>query len=241
MQPIDLASATASAIHDIPSKFMVDPATYATGAELGYAGMDFYYAGRGGVLGDVDGDVVAAAFIFFEPSAVRAAWQRTASIGSRAQAAAQFADLGYEWARNHLHGDDLDVIVSLAGKVVDEANPACAPLFAAWRCLPVPEDRAAAALHRLNALRELRAALHGAAVLTSGLTPVEAMAHHNPGMASLFGWPDPLPQVTQIAPLWDRAEDATDIAMGTPFSVLSETESEQLASACAFVLGQIKG
>ena len=34
---------------------MTDPATYAYGAELGFEGMDFYVAGRGGALGDVPG------------------------------------------------------------------------------------------------------------------------------------------------------------------------------------------
>ena len=52
---------------------MTDPATYAYGAELGFDGMDFYVAGRGGALGDVPADVVTAAFIYFEPDVVRAA------------------------------------------------------------------------------------------------------------------------------------------------------------------------
>ena len=47
---------------------MTDPATYAYGAELGFEGMDFYVAGRGGALGDVPADVVAAAFVFFAPT-----------------------------------------------------------------------------------------------------------------------------------------------------------------------------
>ena len=70
MNPIDLGRATAPAIHDLPSKFMLDGATYVRGAELGFEGMDFYAAGRGGVLGDVTADVVAAAFVFFEPGLV---------------------------------------------------------------------------------------------------------------------------------------------------------------------------
>ena len=61
MEPIDLAAASAPAIHDIPSKFMLDPPTYVRGAELGFNGADFYFAGRGGVLGDVAGEI---GFIF---------------------------------------------------------------------------------------------------------------------------------------------------------------------------------
>ncbi|HET6952886.1 MAG TPA: hypothetical protein VFI47_21060 [Acidimicrobiales bacterium] len=54
------------------SGFMFDPATYATGAEHGYEGIAFYFAGRAGVLGEVDAEVVTAALAFFHPDVVRA-------------------------------------------------------------------------------------------------------------------------------------------------------------------------
>ncbi len=176
MNPIDLASATGPAVSKVPSHFMVEGATYQRGAELGFEGADFYTGGRGGVLGDVHGDVVAAAFVFFEPSQVREGWDRAGAVTDRATAAAEFAACGYQWARRHLTGEELDVVAELGAKVVDAASPALTPVFAAWRLLPVPTDRAAAAFHQLNALRELRNAMHGAAILTAGLTPVEAVA-----------------------------------------------------------------
>ena len=58
----------------VGSHFMLDGNTYKRGAELGFQGLDFYATGRGGVLGDVDADVVAAAFAFFEPGQVRTQW-----------------------------------------------------------------------------------------------------------------------------------------------------------------------
>ncbi len=87
MNPIDLASATGPATAKVPSHFMVDGATYQRGAELGFQGADFYVGGRGGVLGDVHGDVVAAAFIFFEPNHLRECWDRAGSVTDRATAA----------------------------------------------------------------------------------------------------------------------------------------------------------
>ena len=46
---------------------MLDPETNAAGLEAGYSSsFAFYFAGRGGVLGDVDADVVHAAFMFFD-------------------------------------------------------------------------------------------------------------------------------------------------------------------------------
>ena len=56
-----------------------------------------------------------------------------------------------------------------------------------------PRSSKALALHRLNALRELRGALHGAAVLTVGLSPVEAIVVRTPAMLPVFGWPEPHP------------------------------------------------
>ena len=63
--PEAAAEATAGAVGALSSHFMLDGATYAKGGEMGFDGMDFYVAGRGGALGEVDGDVVSAALVFF--------------------------------------------------------------------------------------------------------------------------------------------------------------------------------
>ncbi len=64
-------------VHDIGSKWMLDPAVSERGKELGFGNpFAFYFAGRGGVLGDVDGSVVWAALGFFEPGVVRAMGRR---------------------------------------------------------------------------------------------------------------------------------------------------------------------
>src|SRR5690606_12848752 len=70
------AEATATAVSTVGSHFMLDAATYGRGAELGFQGIDFYVTGRGGVLGDVDADVVSATFGFFEPGQVRTLWDQ---------------------------------------------------------------------------------------------------------------------------------------------------------------------
>ena len=100
-----------------------------------------------------------------------------------------FAGCLVTWAEAHL-GDDVDWprLAELAGKVVDGASVAGAPVFAGWRALPVPENPKAAALHQLNALRELRMARHGAAVTALGLDVGATVCHATPGMAAIFGW-----------------------------------------------------
>ncbi len=123
--------------------------------------------------------------------------------------------------------------------MVDGTSPAGAPVFAAWRGLPRPDDTPALALYALNALRELRAAYHGAAVLTAGLSPVEAMAVKSPAMAALFGWNDPLPRAAVYQEQWDGAELATDLAMGRALAVLDDDEVENFLAACAAVHGRM--
>lgn len=239
MEPIDLAAASAPAIHDIPSKFMLDPPTYVRGAELGFNGADFYFAGRGGVLGDVSGEIVAAAFVFFQVQACADAYERGGAVMARADAVTAFATCADEWARQHLSGDALDVVAELGAKVSSAASCAGAPLFAGWRSLPVPQDRAAAAARRLNVLRELRGAYHAGAVLASGLTPREAMALEHPQMAVIHGWSDDFEADANLQVILDRAVEGTNAAMARPFEVLDADESGAFASACATLHTQI--
>jgi len=51
---LDAARHTAQAVRDVGAKFMLDMDMYGEVAGLGYQGLGFYIAGRGGVLGDVE-------------------------------------------------------------------------------------------------------------------------------------------------------------------------------------------
>jgi hypothetical protein len=221
----DAARSTAEAVVGLPSLFMLDGATYAHGTGLGFEGVDFYFAGRGGLLGDVAGEVVAAALVFFNPATVVAAWDRSRPVMPRRQAVAAFAGCLPTWAAGHLaEGVDYGRLAALAGRVVGGASPAAAPLFAGWRALPEPGEPKALALHRLNALRELRGALHEAAVIAAGLEPLEAVLIRTPQMAGLFGWPEPHPEVAARRPLWEQAEAATNRLLGRVYGVLDDGE-----------------
>jgi hypothetical protein len=205
--------------------FMTDPDTYARGAELGFEGMDFYVAGRGGVLGEVPAGVVAATFVFFAPELVEEGWNRSASVMPRAQAAREWAGCLHEHARRTVPaGFDAATLAMLLGRVVDAASVAVAPLFAAWRTLPEPEDAPALALHRLNALRELRGALHGAAVLTVGLAPIEAIIVRAPAMIPVAGWQEVPEDPGPFADRWALAEARTDRMFGRNLAVLDADE-----------------
>ncbi len=122
--------------------------------------------------------------------------------------------------------DDLDAarLAELAGAVVGAARPACAAVFAGFRTLPVPDSPKAAAVHQMNALRELRLGLHGAAVVSAGLTPHQAVSLRTPQMAPLFGWPD-IADVDGLQAAWDGAEACTDQAIAHAFEGLDDARA----------------
>ena len=232
MTPEQTASLSAPAVSTLASHFMLDPATYTKGAELGFPGMSFYVAGRGGVLGDVDAAVVTATFVYFHPDMVAEAWQASAGVMGRREAALAFADCAHQWGRDHLPGTfDAAALADLAGRVVAAASPAGAPLFAGWQTLPEPDDAPALAIHRMNALRELRGGLHACAVMASGLAPEQALAVRTPYMAQLFGWPEPV-ATDGLQQRWDEAEQATDVAMARAFAVLDESDRARFVELC---------
>jgi len=233
----EVAKATAATVSGLSSGFMLDPGTYAAGTERGFAGLDFYFAGRGGVLGDVCADVVTAAMVFFHPDHVRTQWDSCAGIMPREEASAVFAACEARWADEHLADDagvDWRTLADLAGKVVQGAAAGGAPLFAAWRAVDGPSTEHSprqAALHQMNCLRELRLARHGAAVLVSGLDLGDAVRHRTPYMAAIFGWEE-APLAEDVPSLWDEAERLTNQASGRDYGVLDDAEAAELVRLC---------
>jgi hypothetical protein len=233
-----VAAATARTVGQLSSGFMFDPATYAVGGEHGFEGISFYFAGRAGVLGDVDADVAAAALAFFHPDVVRANRDASAGVMPRAEAAEAFAGCGHRWAADHMGDYDWSTLAALAGKVVAGASVAGAPIFAGWRGLPVPDDPRAAALHQLNGLRELRMARHAAAVVVSGVEPGDAVRHRTPHMISIFGW-DEAPLGPDVAERWAAAEDLTNRATAHDYAVLDADETAEFTRLCGSALDAV--
>ena len=120
------------------------------------------------------------------------------------------------------------VLAELLGTVVHSAPVAGAPVFAGLRLLPEPDDAKALAQHRCNALRELRGAMHGAAMLTVGLSPLEAVLVRSPDVAELFGWSPPFPDAAPFHERWGLAEARTDRMVGRHLAVLDEPELAEL-------------
>ena len=75
-------------IHDIGSIIYLSPDTFARAAEWGWSNpFSFYFAGRGGVLGDVGASVVAATFGWFNPDIVNNMFPEGAAVAGARGAA----------------------------------------------------------------------------------------------------------------------------------------------------------
>ncbi|MFI1464238.1 SCO6745 family protein [Nocardia carnea] len=193
-----------------------------------------YTRGRGGVLGEVDADVVTAAFGFFPGHSIRAAWE---SVTLPAEKAAQrYALACQEFGRRKLGAfEDAERLATLLETVAAAADPAGAPLFAGWRAMPLPTDPAARVMQLAHVLRELRGGLHLMAVRASGITPLQAVLvsgsplNDGPGQARWYGWPEPFEEITaDIRDRWQQAESITDTLIAPAFAVLGDTDAADL-------------
>lgn len=244
MDAVSAAAATGDPINGLGTHFMMDMDTYAYGGTLGFEGVDFYVAGRGGALGDVPAAVVAAAFVFWNPDHIAASWERSAGVLPRSKTATEFAGVAHRWADTHVPADfPAARLAELAGRVCAAASPAGAPLFAGWRALaePTTDRPAALALHRVNALRELRGALHGAAVLCAGITPHAAVARRTPYMLDVFGWAPPHPDKAEAREPWAEAQAATDRAIAPAFAALDDAERDEIAELTTALQAAVTG
>lgn len=230
---LDATRAGAGSIEQIGALFMLHPETLAQSEAHGYphpfAG---YFAGRGGVLGEVDAGIVDAVFAVFEPGMVTMLWEQGLAVHGAAGGASLYNDQIADFARKHLTGAlGLDRIVELGTKVIDNAPTLGMPLFAGWQRMPLADDAPARAMQVLFRLRELRGAVHMCALSLSGLSPVEAhMLNAGVEEATLFGWTEPLATGVGKQAQKQAAEDATDQRMaGIVGAVLSAAEAAELA------------
>jgi hypothetical protein len=236
MTPEETAAAVQVPISALGSKYLRNRHTRDRGQELGLDGWDFYVAGRCGVLGDVDADVVSAAMVFFPVDWVRARWESAREVLDPAETAAHYIAAGHAWGRERLAGaEGLERLAELAWRVAAAADPAGLSLFAGWRCLPLPDDAPARVAQLCMALREHRGNAHGIAVLAHGLRPLEAVLAGPEGAdnARFFGWPEPYPDPEPLRSRWAAAEEATARLSARAYEVLDEAERVELARLLA--------
>lgn len=230
----ETAAAADKTIHDIGSTWMLDPAVSAHGEELGYANpFAFYFAGRGGVLGDVDGGVVWSALGFFEPGVVRAMWDEGVAVAGAREAARRYTRAFTAWAEERVPDDPR--LCELAERVANAAEGAGLPLFCGWRAEPLPEGGPGRLVQVLQVLRELRGGMHLVATTAVGLTPLEAvLTNEGEGKAKFCGWQGDFPDCTALKPRLAEAEEITDRLSAAVYErALSPSERAEFAGLVA--------
>jgi len=230
--PEQAAQASRDAVLELGGAYAECPRTLRRARQLGLSGWAFYVAGRGGALGDVRPDTVAAALGFIAPEAVADGWDGARRVLPPAEVAEVHRAECCRWGVEHLGTFPLvDRLVELAQRVVLAADASALPLFAAWRAMPVPDDSPGAQAAVLaHLMREHRGGAHLLAVRASGLTPLEAIIAGPEGEAGAvaWGWQPPYPG---IGPLLRRrmwAEAVTDRIAAGAYAALTVDERVEL-------------
>ena len=133
-----VVKATSVPIHDIGTSAYLSPDIAAWAAEWGWSNpFAFYFAGRGGMLGDVGADVVTSAFGWFEPNAVHAMYSEGVGVAGATSAATRMAEAHGKWGEKHYGDvDGLEEIVAVTEELVDGLEGSAIPLFVGWRDAP---------------------------------------------------------------------------------------------------------
>ena len=213
MSSVALTDEISPFFSDLGSKYMLDPATAEIGKAAGYSdGFSFYFAGRGGVLGDVDADVIYSAFEFFDQPLVRKMWERGVAVEGARKAGSRYAGAADAWGIAHISGfAGAARFNALAEQVVASVDAGGLSLFAGLRAEPLPANPHARTYRLVTYLRELRGCLHINAVVAEGLTGLQAVLTGENGnfFAKIHGYQEPYPDVAHLAPARARAEATT--------------------------------
>ena len=147
-----------------------------------------YFASRGSLLGQVPGEVIAAAFGVFSAAvvvpAVQLAWTRTDAATIRAAR----ADGAVAQLRRLLgqHPDGVERTLELLQRAAAVLPINGRPLAAGIAALGVPDDPLAAVWHAGDFLREYRGDCHNAAWVAAGLSATDI------GLLTELSWGMPL-------------------------------------------------
>lgn len=225
------AAACGPLVQALGGGFMISPEAKAFAKAHEMRGMPAYVLGRGSVLGDVDADVVTAAFGFFAADVVRTSWEAGRAALDVQTAREEYAEVCRAWGRARLARlSDPARLAELLGWVVDGADVAALPLYAGWRAVSLPDDDLGRVAQQLHVLREYRGGLHLVAIVASGLSPLQAVLSSPGGSAhaSFYGWEEPFEDVSGLAVARSQAEELTDRLVSPSWDVLGHDEREEL-------------
>lgn len=215
--------ARTDAIGSLGALHYFDADTIATGKEHGLDGFRFYFLGRGGVLGDVEPEVVVSAFGYWNPALITKMWNSAKERMAPREAARLYLSCAHDLARKRFADlDGLDTFCAAADQVIAAIHPAGLALYAGVAAEAMPDDAPARALHQCVALREARGSAHLVGVVAAGLAPRLAHAVKRPTEGKLFGWEDEPEPTDDDRARWDEAEELTLRQLERWFAILDD-------------------
>ena len=223
----ELLTAACPVIGDLGSAFYFIPDTAAVGKELGLRGMEFYILGRGGPMGNCEGETVAAAFGFFKPSMLSGIWSDAAAKVDPRTAGRAHLECCAQLGRNKLSKiENLEKIVSALDAVNNAADPDGLSLYAAMRTEPLASDAPGRAMQLIALLREFRGSAHIVALRANLVDLKTAHFIKRPDMFKTFGYTEEeTPVVTDATHAnMAAAEKLTDVIVEPAYAVLTDDQ-----------------
>ncbi|CAB4886915.1 unannotated protein [freshwater metagenome] len=164
-----------------------------------------YFTSRGSVMGQVPGEVVAAAFAVFNPEVVvpcvTAGWARTdAATICAARDAGAIAQLVRLLGAAPV---GIDRVNQLLARAVEPLRPEGRPLYAGLRSLAVPASAIGAMWRMGDMLREYRGDSHTASWISAGMNATEI------GLLSEMYWGLPMRSYSRTRAWTDAQFDAS--------------------------------
>jgi Helix-turn-helix family len=244
MTPEELVDTVDPPISSIGSSFYVAPETAAQAEEIGLNRRQFYFLGRGGVLGDVKVEVVQSAFGFFAPRMVVEFWNESRAstdLGPQEVGRLYIESARDFGRRNFQPVDVLKDLCQAAERVVDSVDPAGLPLFAALAAEPLPDDWPGRTMQLVMLLRELRGGLHLLTVVTSGIAPRLAHYYRRPDRFASFGYAeDELPHIGPAErDAMASCDAATNRLMATAYGNLASGRRLDLADGIKHLAARV--
>ncbi len=230
MTPEELVESACPIVGAIGAGYMFDPKTGEAGEKIGMPNMFvFYFGGRGGVLGDVDADVVTSAKGFFAPGLVRTMWDQAIEAAPANDCAVAYGEACASFGREKLEAvEGLDAFCELAQKVVDAADISGYAMFAGWKNAARADDAPAKAYQLVNLLREYRGSAHICATMAHGVTAAEAVAVTGGSeRLKMFGWDPELKPDDGTAEALASAENATAKMVRNAYAALDADEADR--------------
>lgn len=232
MTPEDFVAAVSDPFQNIGALHYFGPKAKAAAEGLGIDQFRFYFAGRGGVLGEVSNEVMQSSFGYFNPQLVAKMWSSSKERCDVTAAAAAQLQVAYDIGEELLvNVSDLGEAATALGALATSVDVAALPLFAGFLAQPVPEVPTHAFMHQAILYRELRGSIHLAAIAATGCESRAAHQIKRPKDIQNFGYEDEIELSEAVRAAYAQVEPLTDTAMIQHCSAaLSAEQRAQIAT-----------